>query len=362
MTVFIRVDASIQIGTGHVMRCLTLAEALRKNSAEVMFICREHEGNMISFIESNGFNVCPLPNISDANIEVRNDHSLWLNTSLTQDASDTVNAIEGRLTQLNKTKADLVIVDHYAIDELWEAQIQELTSKLLVIDDLADRKHQCDILIDQTYLRSSKDYAAVVGKDTIVLTGSEYTILRDEFLNTRDTSLKRRRYPLSKILVSMGGVDKDNMTLDILRQLETAVDQSTEVTVLLGNRNPWKSTIEQFLNNSTMNGHVLHSTNRVADLLANTDLVIGASGTSSWERCCLGVPTIMFVIASNQEFVAQQLQNSGAVICATLHSEENYDLKPILSSLSAEKITELSTRSSKVLDGNGTSRILEYLF
>lgn len=137
MNVFIRVDASLELGTGHVMRCLTLAGRLREHGASVHFICREHPGHLCDLIEANGYNVLKLPAPQE---------NSWLGAPLSVDANQTKE-------QLSNRSVDLLIVDHYAINAEWESRLRDLTKKILVIDDLANRSHDCDIILDQNFIK-----------------------------------------------------------------------------------------------------------------------------------------------------------------------------------------------------------------
>ena len=196
MKVVIRTDASIQIGTGHVMRCLTLAEGLKYKNVRVEFICREHKGNMISYIKSRGFEVhiIPLlkkdtgiPSLSKAKVKIL-DHADWLGSTQEQDAH-ICHQILGKLIP------DWLIVDHYSLDQVWEMKLQGSFQKLMVIDDLADRSHACDLILDQTYNRKLDDYKSLVTSKCQVLVGSKYALLRPEFSEWREFSLRRREKP-----------------------------------------------------------------------------------------------------------------------------------------------------------------------
>jgi len=151
LKVVFRVDASLQMGTGHVMRCLTLAHVLKENSANIEFICRKHEGSLIDKIRSSGFVVHELGMPEEIKVDTRLVHSHWLGATQQQDTDDCIDIVKS-------VKTDWLIVDHYALDELWQKRLKPYCEKLMVIDDLADRKHQCDILLDQTFGRQQEDY------------------------------------------------------------------------------------------------------------------------------------------------------------------------------------------------------------
>ncbi|MGB5855922.1 MAG: UDP-2,4-diacetamido-2,4,6-trideoxy-beta-L-altropyranose hydrolase, partial [Oceanisphaera sp.] len=246
MRVAFRADASLQIGTGHVMRCLTLADALKANGAECYFICREHSGNLISFIQNKGYVVYTLPYLETdaadfiAEAEAYLAHAAWLGASQQQDAEQ-CRAI------LTRLQPDLLIVDHYALDICWEKALSAYYRRLMVIDDLADRPHDCGILLDQTFGRNADDYSTLVSDSCVLLCGSSYALLRPEFSTLRGYSLQRRENPkLEHLLITMGGVDKDNATGQVLEALRTCeLPEQCRITVVMGATAPWLANIRQ---------------------------------------------------------------------------------------------------------------------
>ena len=188
MKIVFRVDASVQMGTGHVMRCMTLANGLQQHGADLLFICREHPGNLIDMIEGNGYPVVRLQQAETQYVAVPGDvtHAAWLGVSWQQDAAGTIAAIGG-------TPADWLIIDHYALDRFFEQAVRPYVRKIMVIDDLADRPHDCDMLLDQNLGRTADDYAHLVPRKSKVLLGAQHSLLRPEFATLRSYSLKRRQ-------------------------------------------------------------------------------------------------------------------------------------------------------------------------
>ena len=215
-----RVDASTQIGTGHVMRCLTLALGLAERGASVQFICRSHDGNLINLIEHRGFDVFSLPannlpmtQIKPSSLDSLPAHAHWLGCDWYTDAEQCSAVINKSL--------DWIIVDHYSLDYRWEAALRHLTDAVMCIDDLADRAHHCDMLLDQNLGRTINDYSHLTPNQTKFLLGPKYALLRPEFDLWRDISLARRKEPqLRHILITMGGVDLNNVTGKILNALQ----------------------------------------------------------------------------------------------------------------------------------------------
>lgn len=355
MRVVIRVDASIKIGTGHVMRCLTLADALRDNGNEVYFICRRHEGNLIDFIESKKYQVFTLAVTHQTSLHSESDellaHAHWLGATQKED-SGVCKPIVVAL------QPDWIIVDHYALDYRWQEVLQEHTAKLLVIDDLADRKHSCQLLLDQTFGRQAKDYKPLVPETCTLLLGSQYALLRPEFSQWRDFSLKRRAKPeFKKLLISLGGVDAENVTSRVLEAVNDFEQlKDVDITVVMGPTSPHLVSVQRLVEELPFNIKVTVNVSDMAELMANSDLAIGAAGATTWERCCLGLPSILLVVADNQRKVAETL--SKEKIVEVLSISKLPELGKSFSMLIANLPT-YSAKAERVTDGKGRLRVLE---
>lgn len=368
MKVVLRADASLQIGTGHVMRCLTLAEALAERDADCRFICREHAGNLIEFIRSKGYTAHVLPVVplsgdgSDANQAASAGqelaHSHWLGATQAEDAQ----ACAAILSELHP---DWLIVDHYALDARWEQALKPHYRQLMVIDDLADRPHLCDLLLDQTFGRDPADYLAWVPTDCKLLCGSQYALLRPEFAALRPYSLQRRTQPrLRQLLVTMGGVDKDNATGQVLQALRTcALPPECQITVVMGPKAPWLEAVRQQAQDMPWPTRVLAGVSDMARLMADSDLAIGAAGATSWERCCLGLPTAMVVLADNQRHAARLLEQAQAVRMLDLEIDFQHDMTELISQINNNDnyLCQLCECSSGVSDGKGCERAAYWL-
>lgn len=309
-----RVDASLEIGTGHVMRCLTLAEALAGQGAECHFFCREHPGHLIEAIEARGFAAHRLPEVNQEDADRANNarpaHAHWLGATWEEDAS----ACAPLLEQL---APDWLVVDHYALDARWEAVVLPEQTRLLVIDDLADRPHRAHLLLDQNLGRAAQDYAALVPMVCRVLAGPRFALLRPEFAELRENSLARRRQKprLKRMLISLGGVDKDNATGQVLDALKSCnLPKDLEITVVMGATAPWLDDVDATASRLPWITEVVVNVSDMAHRMAEADLAIGAAGSTSWERCCLGLPTLMLVLAENQRPIAESLHDAGAAV------------------------------------------------
>ena len=348
--VVIRADASLQMGTGHIMRCLTLAKELEKQGAEIEFICRAHVGNLIENIEQQGFKAHVLPLSQNVAIDGGLYGSEWLGCTQQEDAVLCLPILE-------KIKPDWLIVDHYSLDLTWQSLLSEYFVKLMVIDDLANRKHQCDVLLDQTYGRKECDYAGLVPKHSQLLLGSEYALLRAEFSEYLEYSLQRRIKPsFKKLLITMGGVDPDNVTGELLDALKGCfLPKELEIDVVMGATAPHLKKIQQQAELLPYKTSVMVNVSNMAEIMANADLAIGAAGATTWERCCLGLPSILVVLADNQKDIADFLTQKQAAIVISKNEMSN-ELK-LLKGMSATSLLNLSKNTRQITDGKGILRV-----
>lgn len=323
--VAIRADASLQIGSGHVMRCLTLATALRDRGAECHFICRELPGHIGELVLDRQFALHMLPPCRDSAASPHETssrlppHAHWLGCSWEQDARQSLEVLE-------TIQPDWLITDHYAIDARWHAALSAHYGKLMVIDDLADRPHLADVLLDQTFARSPDDYANCVPDSCLLLCGSRYALLRPEFALLREQSLQRRNGStgIRQLLVTMGGIDKDNVTAKVLDALAgSALPADCEITIVMGRTAPWLHEVQTRAALLPWSTRVRVNVCDMASIMASADLCIGAAGSTAWERCTLGLPTIMIVTAENQTGIAAALDGKGA-ICAGLADTRDF--------------------------------------
>lgn len=358
MKVVFRADASLTIGNGHIMRCLTLANELKLIGAECRFICRDHEGNLNDYIQELGYPVYILPmknSLKKKTYEFKNSiHLDWLGEDLEVDAEQCIKSIKN-------TKVNWFIVDHYAIDYRWESMLISKSVRLLSIDDLANRSHICNILLDQNVGRKEEDYSLLVPKKCRILTGTKYALIRPDFSRIRKESLERRIHVRSvkQIFISMGGVDRFNVTCQLLEVLKTCgLKREIQIIVVMGLHSPWLREVQSLANDMPVTTEVKINVSNMASLMAYSDLAIGAAGSTSWERCCLGLPTIMIVLAENQLNGAKALEEMECAKVIYSVDEIRLALPKFLEELSLyEKLVNLSLRCSKLTDGLGTSRV-----
>ena len=304
MNVFIRVDASVEIGTGHVMRCLVLAEELRNKKVNVSFICHMIPGDMIAYIRAKGFTVYCIE-VSQAVLENSLNHLSWLECQWQMDARLTIKTLS------ENTNIDWLIVDHYAFDAQWERMVKPYVTSIMVIDDLADRAHDCDVLLDQNLYSDMADrYENLVSNNTLQLLGPKYLLLRKEF---SDRSVEKKHSgTIKRILISFGGSDPTNETMKAIKAVLKMNRPDICVDVVIGTSNQQYATIANFCE-SIPQIKLHYKIDYVADLMIKADLAIGAGGTTTWERCYLGLPAITIETATNQAEILRYIAEIGAI-------------------------------------------------
>jgi UDP-2,4-diacetamido-2,4,6-trideoxy-beta-L-altropyranose hydrolase len=363
MRIAFRVDASIQIGTGHVMRCLTLADALRERGMETVFICRELPGFSQKMIRERGHELCLLL-APDEKMQVdasQPPHAAWLGVSYDQDARETVD----RLKQFDFV--DWLLVDHYALDVRWETQLRSHVHRIMVIDDLADRKHDCDLFLDQTMAASSESYAGLIPSASTLLLGPQYAMLRPQFAEYREQAIEKRNRAKSirKILVTMGGTDPYNATGTVLQGLDMLRGKDFEVTVILGASAPHLEPIKKQARCMALPVNVLSDVQNMAEVMVDHDLCIGSGGMTSWERCVLGLPTLAITLAANQEPVLKELAGRGAVkALGAFNKVVPEGIKDDVLQITDDfrSYQNMVNASQSICDGMGTKRIISALY
>lgn len=297
--VVFRADASYALGSGHIMRCLTLADVLAALKYEIYFICRNLPGNMMPYIKQRGYKVYPLE--APAEDDVLN---------IAEDAACINHILKNKIGAVQ-----WIVADHYGIDAEWESMVKKSAKSIMVIDDLADRKHECDILLDQNYyINGSARYRNLIPHGTLALLGPKYALLRPEFLNAR-RRVRFRDGKLRKVLVFFGGSDPLNatgMAIQVLQPLAEEADFSADVVV--GFNNPQKDEVRECCRKYGQRMRYHCQISNMSQLMLQADLAIGAGGTTVLERCFLGLPAIILIVAPNQMETTAAAASAGAAL------------------------------------------------
>lgn len=343
-----RVDASAQTGLGHVMRCLALADGLKDAGVGSRFVSRFLPEHVRGLLQSSGHGIDMLV----ASAEPAGDdlaHAAWLGTSQAADARETAGV-------LSSTRCEWIVVDHYALDARWESAVRRTVPRVMAIDDLADRPHDCDLLLDQSGPDDAGRYRGKVPAGCRLALGTRYALLREEFRLARRKALPRDGRA-SRVLVFLGGVDAGGHTLtaiEALRRLEAGL----HVDVVIGSQHSNRAEIES---RCAAYGFTCHAgSNRMAELIAAADLAIGAGGSSTWERCCLGLPTLTLCVAENQRELVEGCARSGLIYAPQLDLRDATSLELHLRALLGNPLLlqSISRNGLRAVDGRGTLRAM----
>lgn len=362
MKIKIRVDASLQIGSGHVMRCLTLARALRERGAHCHFICRVHQGHLLQKIRQAGFEAIALPLSDKSNSSLLSEaksalaHAYWLGSDWMTDASQTIAAIGGAYP-------DWIIVDHYGLDHRWESQLRPACRKILAIDDLADRKHDCDLLLDQNLVAGYENrYDSLVPTYCTRLLGPRYALLQPQYAELHPRALPRLG-PIQRILAYFGGADKQNLTGRAIAAFLALDRKGLFLDVVINSDSPHAISLRNQVKHH--DNVVIHEDlPSLAPLMIEADLAIGAAGATSWERCCLGLPTLVVSLAENQTLIAAELDRLKLVYW--LGNQETVSVSALKLALQKAfkiegSLVQWSSHCRALVDGRGAGQVAELL-
>ena len=348
MIVAFRVDASTPIGSGHVMRCLALAAALRERGAEVVFICREHEGHLNERIRARGFPVSALPAPSTPSDPVLG----LLGVTEHQDAQETLAHLVD--------PADWLIVDHYGLGGEWERRLRQAADRIMVLDDLADRDHDCDVLLDPTFPGDASRYAGLTDANAHLLLGPSFPLMDPTYaeartLNTDDITTDPR------LLVFFGGSDLPDLTSRALMAIAAAPLRAVPADVVVGSTNPHRVEIERLA--AARPGTTVHGAQpHLANLMRSCIVAVGAGGVTAWERLCIGLPSVVVSLAGNQVESSRALASAGLIsYVGTSEEVTDADLRRALEALldDAESMVQAAELGQAVVDGLGALRVAE---
>jgi UDP-2,4-diacetamido-2,4,6-trideoxy-beta-L-altropyranose hydrolase len=354
MRVLVRADASVRIGSGHVMRCLTLADALRSAGAEVRFVCRLLTGHMADAIAARGFDVVRLP-AGSGPVAAGPPHVGWL------EESPDVDAAQCRSALADETPVDWLIVDHYALDAVWEGAMRSVARRVMVIDDVADRDHDCDLLLDQNLAPDPRArYASRVPEGARLLLGPRFALLRPTFRARRLTGSPAtvpRTTP--HLFIFLGGADPDDVTSLVLDGLALLPRGSVTADVVVGAANPHANAVRRRC--EALSGFTFHRQVEAIDvLMARADLAVCSAGSITWERCALGLPAVTVAIADNQRMIGEESARAGTSVHlgdASMLSPEALVEAVTLLLADGKHLEQMSTSGRALVDGEGSLRL-----
>ena len=340
--VFFRCDSSFDIGSGHVIRCLTLANFLKKKGFSTTFLSRKVEGNLFKVILNNDHKLVALSNNKSKSNFSKND------------ALEVIKKVKN----LNLTDGWMV-VDHYLLNKDWEKKISSYFSKLFIIDDLYDRPHYGNILLNQNYLPGVKSrYRKILPVKTKMLLGPKYALLSPDYKLARQLKKFNRKKNLTKIMIFFGASDNKNQTLRCLNILSKINLKLLKIDVVIGSANRKKNLIQKIVNK--MGNAKLHvQIPSLCNLMRKTDLYLGSGGTSTWERCSLGLPSIVISTGKNQVRQNEHLSKKGVI--EYLGNSESVSDKNIIRVLRKffykYDSRNMSKKALKITSGNGAELV-----
>tara|TARA_A100001388_G_C28774214_1_gene506063 strand:+ start:792 stop:1931 length:1140 start_codon:yes stop_codon:yes gene_type:complete len=360
-----RCDASLEIGNGHLMRCRTLAIKITQFlNARVIFICQEANIKLLKIIEKD-FDLLILK--KNQYKEQRyflgsNGYFNWFSKIQKKDAY----LCKEILIKNNIKNINLLVLDHYGIDKNWEDifikewGINEI-GKIFIIDDLANRKHNCDFLLDQTYKRKKKDYLNLLPNNATIFVGSEYALIRDEFLKARQDKIHNNfnGKKLFKILIYLGEVDNNLIYSEILDGIKKIFDYKFEVTLIANLKIEEKDKFKKIYESKFQMLRFVNFADEIWKFMLEADISIGAAGSTAWERACIGIPSIVIVNAENQIKIGNILKTEKCSIVINNDVNLANSIYFYLNNLiSDEKLQfKLIQKSKKICDGKGADRI-----
>jgi len=358
LKVAFRVDAGTAMGGGHLSRCLTIANELIKHSVtQCYFLLKSHEGNFAPMIKKNGFEVhiLPLEYTPDYNF---GDYSQWVGGSVVNDAN-------GSLLYMKEKgfkDKDWLIVDHYGLDSVFEKLISKSGFNVGVIDDLANRTHNCKFLIDQTCGRQKIEYIGLVNRDAIIMAGQSYCMLRPEFLTARVKAVKKRSHfaSIKNILLNFGSTDPTNITskiIDVLSHIDFKFE--VDIVVVVGSNTPYLTLIRKLIADYSGNISLIVDANNMSELIYHADLAIGAAGATSWERCALGLPTIIIKTADNQSTVVSRIIGFGVAILHDINVPDQTNELLNHFKYIHDNYAEMSAKCSSLVHADGVNKVVE---
>lgn len=361
MKILIRVDSSNQIGSGHVFRCLSLADALIDFDCHCQFVCRESIGSLVPLIKQRGYPVLVIANPEVAAEEYaqlsQSRNGPWLMTPDQQefDVNQTINAVGDQ-------RFDWVIVDHYQLDQIWQRKVRSIGKRVMVIDDLADRHHDCDLLLDQNLVaRYQTRYSDKVSVTCGKLLGPEFVILNQDY-RTAKNQVRPRKPPVSRVLIYFGGADKTNLTGMAIQAFQHLNRPDIWLDVVVHCNSPWYQQNKKMIDDHKNIGFH-HSLPSLASLMLQADIAIGAAGATSWERCCLGLPSIVIAMADNQLPIAEELHRRRLI--QWIGHRDTVTINDLAVAMTQviddPKLTEWSTRCAQLIDACGAEKVASFI-
>lgn len=328
-SLIIRTDANVQIGTGHLMRCLALAQAWKDAGGEVVFITACQSDDLLQRLREEGFNICllarpyPEPGDWDYTKDILAAHpNAW------------------------------VVLDGYHFGEIYQQRVKEAGHRLLVIDDMAHLKHYyADFVLNQNLHAEQLHYSCE--SYTRLLLGTRYVLLRREFLAWRGW---KREIPevARRVLVTLGGGDPENHTLKVIQALQKVDTPGLEATVVIGASSPYTDVLSAAIKQSFIPIRLVCNAKNMPELMTWADVAVSGGGVTCWELVYMLLPILVVVLAPNQEANARALQESGIALIFSIEH-----IQRLL--LDRKMHAAMSQIGRSIVDGHGVEHVTKIL-
>ena len=370
MNIGFRVDATEQMGIGHLMRCVTLAKMLQNNNHTVVFFCGQIETAWHNWLLNEKLQIVLLypgiqtrvsprrPSDLEKGVSHSEQYSKWLAVGQQEDADCLLQQLESLFY------LDFIVVDHYAIDRVWEVHVASFVGHVMVIDDLANRQHACDLLLDPNYGRVISDYHELTECKTRHLLGINYALLRDEFVHHRETieSKRLKCIEIKHILISMGGADRQWLTTSVIKMIEALPNAETFlINAIFSQTCEQERCLREYLQGARVKVNILVAVDDMAQQMFTADIAFGAGGGTAWERIAMLLPSVVFLIAENQSVVGKAIEETSSGWVIDWREDERQDLLAQCCHHVLQDMTDYQRKVSAMLslcDGLGSQRVV----
>ena len=336
---FIRADASEKIGIGHLMRCLALGQAWKDAGGKVIFITVCQTEGLLQHLKAENFEIILIP-------DKHPNPSDWRSTK----------------NIINNYANTWVVLDGYHFDTSYQKRIKDLEHRLLVVDDMAHLKHYyADIMLNQNLYAHELNYCCE--PYTKLFLGTKYVLLRREFLKWQGWKRKISKIA-SKLLISMGGTDPENVTYKVIQALQKVEIKGLEAKVAVGGSNPHHEKLQLAIRNSRFPISLEENVTKMDELMAWADMAISAGGSTCWELAFMALPNLILIWTDNQQSIAARLETAGAALNLGWHENVSFTdiaqaVKKLLSSV--ELRAKMAQSGRAMVNGKGVSRVMTTL-
>ncbi len=366
MAFIFRSDSAEFIGTGHIRRCLNIAKEIKERGSDSIFICNSYKGNINNEIKKN-FKVLELPkkkiSLKEKEFYTNNNNQLYKDWLGCNEEEDAINSLD-LILKIKNITIDWVIVDHYSLGEIWEKTIKNglknfnKNTKILVIDDLYNRNHYCEILLNQNYFTNDNldKYKNILSIHSQLLIGPHYALLGKDYFGINNLTKKSRE--IKRILIYFGGVE-NSIHHKVIESISAEKFSEIIFDYIISKSSKYYSYLKN-IENKVENIYVHDIKKTLADFILRSDLFIGAGGSTSLERLCLGIPSITIVLADNQQEISENLNNDKYI--KLIGNESSISHKMITKAIDDFIYKKVLLKDGKELvDGYGTKRVVNNL-